>query len=221
MKSIDLIKNYVQSFMNRLGYEVVCFTNDISEADLRILRSVRSYTVTGPLRILAMLKATEYLEQNKILGAIVECGVWRGGSIMSALHKLVQMGCHSREVYLYDIFTSVSIDEVQQNIRQTNYPLTSIHFVAGDVKETLPVTQIGPIALLRLDTNTYESTFLELQHLYPRMVNGGVVIIDDYGHWPCARQAVNEYFDKVLCWRPLLDNIDYTGRIFIVTRQPT
>ena len=70
------------------------------------------------------------------------------------------------------------------------------------------------IALLRLDTDWYESTKHELEHLYPLLVSGGVIIIDDYGHWKGAKKAVDEYIkDNNL---PLLLNrIDYTGRIGI------
>jgi O-methyltransferase len=65
--------------------------------------------------------------------------------------------------------------------------------------------------LLRLDTDWYESTRHELEHLYPRLVSGGVIIIDDYGHWAGARKAVDEYLEKNRV-RLLLNRIDYTLR---------
>jgi hypothetical protein len=52
--------------------------------------------------------------------------------------------------------------------------------------------------------------------LYPKLVKGGVCIIDDYGHWHGARKAVTEYFDEIEC-HPLLQVIDYTGRLFVKT----
>jgi hypothetical protein len=64
--------------------------------------------------------------------------------------------------------------------------------------------------LLRLDTDWYESTKHELVHLYPRLVPNGVLIIDDYGHWKGAREAVDEYF-ATLKLKPLLSRLDYTG----------
>jgi hypothetical protein len=70
------------------------------------------------------------------------------------------------------------------------------------------------IAVLRLDTDFYESTRHELRHLYPRLVHGGVLIIDDYGHWAGARKAVDEYIAEEGI-RLLLNRIDYTGRIAI------
>ena len=63
---------------------------------------------------------------------------------------------------------------------------------------------------MRLDTDWYESTRHELTHLYPRLVVGGVLIIDDYGHWESARKAVDEYVENT---RILLNRIDYSGRI--------
>jgi hypothetical protein len=71
----------------------------------------------------------------------------------------------------------------------------------------------GDLALLRLDTDWYESTRHELEHLYPRLRPGGVLIVDDYGHFEGARRAVDEYF---AAHEPLLLNrIDYTGRVAV------
>jgi hypothetical protein len=66
--------------------------------------------------------------------------------------------------------------------------------------------------VLRLDTDWYESTKHELVHLYPRLSPGGVLILDDYGHYEGARRAVDEYFEQV-GERPLLTRVDYTGRV--------
>jgi hypothetical protein len=67
---------------------------------------------------------------------------------------------------------------------------------------------------LRLDTDWYESTRHELLHLYPRLVRGGVLVIDDYGHWAGARKAVDDYIaEHKLCL--LLNRVDYTARIAV------
>ena len=86
-----------------------------------------------------------------------------------------------------------TIDEVQKNVGSLNYPAGKVHFVKGKVEDSIPQTLPGKIALLRLDTDWYESTAHELKHLYPLLVPGGVIIIDDYGHWEGARKAVDEY----------------------------
>lgn len=107
------------------------------------------------------------------------------------------------------------LDDVRGNLASTGYPADQVHYVAGPVEETLPAqAPDGPIALLRLDTDWYESTAHELKHLFPRLVPGGVLIIDDYGHWEGARRAVDEYL-ATLPQRYLLQRIDYTGRILI------
>ena len=54
----------------------------------------------------------------------------------------------------------------------------------------------------------------ELEHLYPRLAPHGVLIIDDYGHWVGAKQAVDEYFATQKL-KPFLNRLDYTGRLVI------
>jgi hypothetical protein len=106
-----------------------------------------------------------------------------------------------------------NLDDVRRNMASTGYPADHVHFVAGPVERTLPAEAPGePIALLRLDTDWYESTKHELMHLFPRLVEGGILIIDDYGHWEGARRAVDEYL-AALPRRYLLHRIDYTGRL--------
>jgi hypothetical protein len=110
-----------------------------------------------------------------------------------------------------------SIEEVKGNFIEFGLELKSTKFIRGDVLQTLqdPTNVPDKISILRLDTDWYESTKFELETLYPKLVIGGVLIVDDYGHWSGARQAVDEYFkDKHI---PLLNIIDYTGRMAIKT----
>ena len=102
------------------------------------------------------------------------------------------------------------------NVRTTGYPFDRFTFVEGDVAQTLRSQVPDRIALLRLDTDWYESTRVGLEVLYPRLSVGGVCILDDYGHWQGARQAVDEYFER-LGHRPYMHPIDYSGRVFIKT----
>jgi hypothetical protein len=106
--------------------------------------------------------------------------------------------------------------DVEANVRSTGYPFEQFTFVEGDVSQTLQQTVPEKIALLRLDTDWYESTKTELEVLYPRLSVGGVCIFDDYGHWQGARRAVDEYFDG-LGYRPYMHPIDYSGRVLIKT----
>lgn len=107
--------------------------------------------------------------------------------------------------------------DVEANVRTTGYPMEQFTFVEGDVAVTLRAQVPDEISLLRLDTDWYESTRIGLEVLYPRLVVGGVCILDDYGHWQGARTAVDEYFDAS-GHRPFMHPIDYSGRLFIKTR---
>lgn len=104
---------------------------------------------------------------------------------------------------------------VRDALRGTGYPESLLHLVRGPVEQTIPARIPDQIALLRLDTDWYESTRHELEHLYPRLVSGGVLIIDDYGHWDGCRRAVDEYFGRDPAAAPLLQRIDYTARLAI------
>lgn len=104
------------------------------------------------------------------------------------------------------------LDDVKRALAATGTPAERLHYVVGRVETTIPREMPAQIALLRLDTDWYESTRHELVHLWPRLARGGVLIIDDYGHWAGARRAVDEW---LATQKPplLLDRIDYTGRI--------
>jgi len=86
------------------------------------------------------------------------------------------------------------IEEVRQNIKAVGYPMERATFVEGLVEDTIPETMPSEIALLRLDTDFYQSTKHELTHLFPRLKRGGILIIDDYGAFAGSRAATDEYF---------------------------
>jgi O-methyltransferase len=224
-----------------------------SDADKRIVDAVRGQTMTNPLRVHALLDAVDYVCATGVRGAFVECGVWRGGSVLAMLLKLLDLGVRDREVYLYDTFEGMTApteadtsafeapalatwhqaqiegrrgwdqlfaDEIygENTVRSlllsSGYPPERLHLVKGPVEQTIPGVVPAEIALLRLDTDWYASTRHELEHLYPQLGRGGVLIIDDYGHWEGCRRAVDEYFAGKPP-RPLLHRIDYNARIGI------
>lgn len=86
---------------------------DFSDENLAIIKAVRPFTMTSPQRLNALIEAIRYLEIHHIPGAIVECGVWRGGSMMAAIKTLQSYGHSSRDLYLFDTFEGMPAPEKQ------------------------------------------------------------------------------------------------------------
>lgn len=114
----------------------------------------------------------------------------------------------------YNEWGFASLQEVEQNLLSTGFPKENLIFVKGRVEDTIFENKPEEIALLRLDTDWYESTKHELINLFPLLSKRGVLIIDDYGAWAGAKKAVDEYFtDKPI----LLSRIDNVARLAIKT----
>lgn len=111
-----------------------------------------------------------------------------------------------------------TLDEVKANINRVGYPLSSIKFIKGKVEDTIPGEIPEKIALLRLDTDWYESTYHELSHLYDLLGKNGILIIDDFGFWEGAKKAVIQFFNERRLY-PIINRIDDTGRIIIKTEN--
>ncbi len=217
---------------------------ELSAFDRETLVLVRPYTMTSQERVQALILATRHIARRRIPGAIVECGVWRGGSMLAVARTLADAGDVARDLYLFDTYSGMpapgpedvrahdgaaaatlledareeqtrayaSLESVKATMARSPYDPARVHYVVGKVEETIPAAAPEAIALLRLDTDWYESTRHELEHLFPRLAAGGVLIIDDYGWWAGARRAVDEYF--AAHGAPILLNIiDDTGRI--------
>jgi len=241
------IKARMQRLLHKCGYAIVRFDphyipKDIPDESASIIRRVQPYTSTSAERVHSLIEGVKYIEKNNIHGDVVECGVWKGGSMMAAALCLLRLDSTSRHLYLFDTFEGMpkpepvdidsagrpaqsvlesipcnaSLEEVRYTMMNLGYPQDKIHFIKGRVEDTIPAQSPPRIALLRLDTDWYQSTRHELIHLYPRLASLGVLLIDDYGHWQGARKAVDDYFSAES--RPiLLHRIDYTGRVALKT----
>jgi len=201
---------------------------------------VKEHTMISPERGWALAEAVRYASKSHIPGDIVECGVWKGGACLLAayiLHSVEPLT--ERSIWLYDTFNGMvkpgvndriassgealternaegwwaaDIAEVRSLMRKSPFNERVFNFIAGPVAKTLELEVPQEIAILRLDTDWYESTIKELEVLYPRLSKGGVLIVDDYGHFTGARKAVDEYFSE----NPvLLHRSDYTGRVVV------
>lgn len=197
----------------------------------RAIKVARRYSKSSLPRLRAMEKAILEVDRKELVGDIVECGVWRGGNIL-----LARMLSPDRVCWLYDTFagmtlpgpedvnrggmaasklyqykSAASVTEVKGILEDHDLLDEDLtRFVVGPVEQTLRVKKNLPsdIAILRLDTDWYASTKVELEVLYPRLVTGGILIVDDYGHWMGARKAVDEYFAGLdVFWT----QIDYTA----------
>ena len=223
---------------------------DFDQSAMATIVKSSPYTMTSPERLFALVQSVRYLTSNRITGDIVECGVWRGGSMMAAALTLIECGDVSRDLFLFDTFEGMvaptdrdvaidgrsagkllqshkktesdsvwcyaTLNTVKEAMESTGYRAEGVHYVQGKVEVTIPRYAPTQIALLRLDTDWYESTRHEMEYLFPRLVKGGVLIVDDYGHWKGAREAVDEYLSNNRI-KLLLNRIDYTGRIAVKT----
>jgi len=233
-----------KSLLQKEGWGLISpetYLIDMEKSFREIWDRVKNQTLISIERGYALYKAVEYLNHQANFSDFVECGVWKGGATILAAYTYMSMGQELPHLWLYDTFEgmtepddrdiisvsgqavkernpqgwwAVSLEDVQGYLEETGYPMERVHFVKGDVSETLKTCKPEKIGLLRLDTDWYASTKMEMEQLYPRLSAGGVLLIDDYGHFEGARTAVDEYFHKHH-ETPLLHRVDYTGRAWV------
>ena len=194
-----------------------------------IRRVIRKTTILSYPRLLAVLDAIDYLERNRIAGDIVVCGVWRGGLVRAICDYMLHS--KKRVIWAYDTFDGnpepeecdgtvakriwhrgflgVSEEQVRTNIGSPD----NVRFVKGDILTTLKEHKPEKIALMYLDTDWYASTRHELKELYPLVSPGGVVVQDDFGIFPGAQQATEDYFEEQ-GHKPLLVRLDVDARLW-------
>ena len=211
-----------------------------SEQELAVAERVREFTMTRGQLVIYTQRLIQDLNRRDIPGAVVECGVWRGGQIMAA----AMVDDHERDYWLYDTFEGMQgvseydyrdgkhatesskwrkgghegrnwcradLDDVQANVWSV-LPPHRTRFIKGDVNQTLTSSDLPEaIAFLRLDTDFYFSTKIELEVLYPRLVSGGYLVIDDYHSWDGSKKAVDEYFGP---------DQDFAKQTFVVVQKP-
>ena len=247
LQATSHVKSWLSGLARGAGFEIVNLRrpiqsglpDDFDQADRAAYFRVRPYTQTSAERIFVLRRAVEYVVAARLAGAIVECGVWKGGSMMAIAESLLACEVRDRDLYLFDTFQGMPeptvndggqvcevwrqhtegwnvapLKLVQANLNSTGYPRDRLHYVVGRVEDTLPDGAPAEICLLRLDTDFYESTKHELSTLYPLLVPGGVLIIDDYGSFQGSRKATDEFL-RTQPKQIFLSRIDSDARLAI------
>lgn len=201
----------------------------------KLYRKVRRITMCSNARLRGLHRAIRHVVEHGIPGDVVECGTARGGSAALMGLTLKQLGATERTLWVCDTFEGIpaptpedpdfriaelytgafvgTIDEVTASFRGLGI-LPQTKFVKGLFDETLPMANIGPIAVLHIDGDWYASVKTCLENLYDRIVDGGVIQFDDYGYWGGARKAVDEFLASRSIL-PRLERLDYSGRQLI------
>lgn len=169
-----------------------------------------------------------------ISGDLMECGVWRGGAAIFMRAALAARDDRERSVWLADSFAgvprpdpvafpedsglllhtcpalAVSREEVAANFARYGLLDDRVRFIEGWFRDTLPDAAVESLAVLRLDGDLYESTFVALEALYPKVAPGGFVIVDDYGGLEACRLAVDDFRADHGVDEPIVP-VDWTG----------
>lgn len=203
-------------------------------------RHVRPYSMCSTARLRGLYRAVRHAVRKNVPGDLVECGTARGGSAALMALTLHRFGAH-RRLWVFDTFEGLpppsdadpdralaehlvgacrgELHEVEDLFRRLGIR-DAATFVKGLFQETLPTAPVGAIAVLHLDGDWYESVMTCLEHLYHRVSPGGIVQIDDYGHWAGARKATQEFLGRHAP-SVRLRYVDYTGRQFTRPAPPS
>ena len=182
---------------------------------LHATRRVARFTMITPAGLAALWWMTWRAEERRLGGAIVQCGVWRGGAAALMAHAARASG---RRIWLFDSFEgfpapgaedasndgiaagdwAASVDDAREAMRRLGVDAARVSIVPGWFETTLAsaAPSIGPIAILSIDAVLYASVSICLETLYDQVVTGGVVILDDYGYWAGCRRATHEFLAR-------------------------
>lgn len=189
------------------------------------------FTMSSPERLQNVREAAETVLRENIPGDFVETGVWRGG--LCIMMKAV-LAAHAarRRLYVCDSFRglpeisegvdaplklhenpllAISVDQVKENFTRFGLLDEDVVFVEGWFADTMPKLQqeIGDISILRLDGDYYTSTREVIDPLYDKVSPGGFIIVDDYGCYQQARDAIHDFWNE-RGLSPELVQVDWT-----------
>jgi len=203
----------------------------------RLTNLVLPYTLLSHERIENLYSLACRIERELVPGDVIECGVCNGGSA-AILASSATRSRLKRTVWLLDSFRGMPdvtsedgvavggrtaeshvgqevgrISRVQEVLGRVGADLNRIRIIPGWFQDTLPSVTATEISLLNIDADWYKSVKFCLEAFYDRVVPGGFISFDDYGHWPGCRKAVDEFFEaRKLPYK--LVQVDYTARWF-------
>ena len=191
-------------------------------------------TMIGRQRLDNLVECLTTVLDDEIPGDFIETGVWRGGATILMRGALAAWGDEGRSVWVADSFQGLPppdavawpADEgvdlsgeetlaVPRSVVEANFARYGllddrVRFLEGWFADTLPTAPIGGLALLRLDGDLYQSTWEALEHLYPKLSVGGIVIVDDHGAFEPCRRAVADYREQYDITDEIVP-VDWTG----------
>ena len=192
-----------------------------SRADALINR-LKAYTMCDTERIKSLIHLSLYLNSQRIEGDFVECGTYKGGTA-AVLSKY--MG-QNRHLYLYDSFEGMpqtspkdgqeaakwvgkclcSVDDVKEAMKLVSTGDDQYTIKKGWFEQTFREELPNKVALLHCDADWYNSVTLVLETFYPLVVEGGCVVLDDFGYWEGCREAFYDFCIKHN-QKPLLERV--------------
>ncbi len=177
-----------------------------------------AHTMIGHFRLSNIERCAEQVIADGVPGDFLEAGVCKGGAAIFMRALQVAHGAQERRTWVVDSFRgpppseapvdaaynlhleesrlpwlACSEEQVREHFLRYDLLDSNVCFVSGWVADTLPSAPTGPLALLRIDVDLYSSTEQCLDLLYDRVSAGGFVIVDDYGHLACCRDAVDDF----------------------------
>ncbi|MGB7611843.1 MAG: TylF/MycF/NovP-related O-methyltransferase, partial [Candidatus Acidiferrum sp.] len=188
--------------------------------------------LVGPERIHNLYILAKRVEKEKVPGDVIECGVCNGGTA-ALLARFATRSRLNRTIWLLDSFQGMpvttpedgdaakahvgkevgDVERVKAVLQRVGAEMSRVRIVSGWFQDTFPTVSASQIALLNIDADWYESVKLCLETFYDRVVRGGFISFDDYGHWPGCRKAVDEFFQaRRLPYK--LHQVDYTAQWF-------
>lgn len=203
----------------------------------RLVKLVMPYTLVSPERARNLYRLSRRIENEHVPGDVVECGVCNGGTA-ALLARSATRSKLKRTLWLLDSFQGMpdvteedavavggrtaqshvghevgSVERVRGVLERVGADMRRVRIMPGWFQETLGSVTTSSIALLNVDADWYRSVKLCLETFYDRVVAGGFISIDDYGHWPGCRKAVDEFFEaRKLQYK--LEQVDYTAHWF-------